>query len=198
MGFVVFLVMGVYLAISVIVVAWAISHAKKNGKSIKKWGWGAALVMYLIPFWDWMPTVAVHQYYCAKDSGFWVYKTLDQWKAENPGAMETLVEDKQSPFTRNGDDENHTDTQIINQRFRWLTVKHRMVLLFPTYEWKREIVDSKNGEVVARHVDFSSGKGRDYLKFWMNIESCPEGIKNRNALYHFVETIVNVNKGETK
>jgi hypothetical protein len=52
--------------------------------------------------------------------------------------------------------------------------------------------------VVARHVDFSSGKGRDYLKFWMNIESCPEGIKNRNALYHFVETIVNVNKGETK
>ncbi len=87
MGFVVLMVMGVYLLISLGVVMWAIRHAKKNGKSAKRWGWGAALVMYLIPFWDWIPTVAVHQYYCAKDSGFWVYKTLDQWKAENPGVM---------------------------------------------------------------------------------------------------------------
>ncbi|MGC2047702.1 MAG: hypothetical protein WA635_03735 [Gallionella sp.] len=78
MGFVVFVAMGLYLLISLGVVAWAASYAKKHGKSVKRWGWGAALVMYLIPFWDWIPTVAVHQYYCAKDSGFWVYKTLDQ------------------------------------------------------------------------------------------------------------------------
>ena len=61
MGFVIMVVMGVYLALSVFAVTWAINHAKKHGKSIKKWGWGAALVMYLIPFWDWLPTVAVHQ-----------------------------------------------------------------------------------------------------------------------------------------
>jgi hypothetical protein len=36
--------------------------------------------MYLIPFWDWLPTVAAHRYYCWKDSGFAVSKTLDQWR----------------------------------------------------------------------------------------------------------------------
>ncbi|TXT27366.1 MAG: hypothetical protein FD134_117 [Gallionellaceae bacterium] len=90
MGFVVFVAMGAYLLISLGVVTWAVGHAKKRGKSVKKWGWGAAFVMYSVVLWDWIPTVAVHQYYCAKDSGFWVYKTLDQWKQENPGVMETL------------------------------------------------------------------------------------------------------------
>ena len=97
MGLAIFAAIGFYLLISIGVVAWAIRHAKKNGKSKKRWGWSAALVMYLIPFWDWLPTVAVHQYYCAKESGFWVYKTMDQWKAENPGVAETLVANKGAP-----------------------------------------------------------------------------------------------------
>ena len=90
MGIIIVPAIALYLLISVGVVVWAIKHAKKNGKSVKRWGSSAALVMYLIPFWDWIPTVAVHQYYCATESGFWVYKTVDQWKAENPGVMEGL------------------------------------------------------------------------------------------------------------
>lgn len=84
------LALGIYLLVSYLVVRWAIRHARKNGKSAKLWGFGAGFVMYNLVFWDWIPTVAVHQYYCAKESGFWVYKTLDQWKAENPGVMEEL------------------------------------------------------------------------------------------------------------
>jgi hypothetical protein len=91
MGLVIFGVIGVYFFTSLVAVAWAVSYAKKNGKSIKKWGWGAALVMYLIPLWDWIPSMAVHQFYCAKDAGFWVYKPLDTWEQENPGVMETLA-----------------------------------------------------------------------------------------------------------
>lgn len=198
MGFVIFVAMGVYLLISLGVVAWAVSYAKKNGKSAKRWGWSAALLMYLIPFWDWIPTVATHQFYCAKDSGFWVYKTLDQWKADNPGVMEGLVEDKVTPMRRVGDDVNHTDTQILNQRFRWVTERYRPISILPVYGRKSEIVDSKNGEVITRHINFSTGEGRDSLKFWMNIQGCPNGTENRDALYDFVETIVNINKGEAK
>jgi len=91
MGFLILGAMGVYLLVSVGVVLAAIGYARKNGRSAKRWGWGAALVMYLIPFWDWLPTVAVHQYYCATESGFWIYKTFDQWKRENPVGMETLA-----------------------------------------------------------------------------------------------------------
>ena len=90
MGLVVFAVMGLYLLISLGVVTWALSHAKKNGKSTKRWGLGAALVMYMIPFWDLLPTIAADQYYCATESGFFVYKTLDQWKEQNSGVIESL------------------------------------------------------------------------------------------------------------
>jgi hypothetical protein len=83
--------MGVYLLISIAIVRCAIRCARNSGGSTKRWGWGAALVMYLIPFWDFLPTLAVHQYYCAVEPGFWVYKTLDQWKQENPGVMEQLL-----------------------------------------------------------------------------------------------------------
>jgi len=106
-GLAVLVVFGIYLLISFLVVRWSIGYARKNGKSVKKWGWGAALVMYLIPFWDWIPTVATHQFYCAKDAGFWVYKTLDQWKAENPGVMEGLVANElRAPSTHEGDEDN--------------------------------------------------------------------------------------------
>ena len=201
MGAVIIPLMWLYLFLLVWATRRGWRWAQDRGWEGRKRWLGAAygfLIVYLPVFWDWIPTVVAHHYYCSTESGFWVYKTPEQWKQENPGVMETLVEDKHSPFMRNGDDENHTDTQIINQRFRWITEKRRMVFLLPAYEWKREILDANNGEVIARHIDFSSGKGRDSLKFWVNTESCSDGIKNRNALYHFVEVIVNANKGGAK
>jgi hypothetical protein len=93
MGILILGIAGIYLLISIIVVSLVVRLARKNGLRVKRWGWGAAFVMWLIPFWDWLPTIAVHQYYCATQSGFWVYKTLDQWKKENPGVFETLAVD---------------------------------------------------------------------------------------------------------
>jgi hypothetical protein len=181
MGFVVFMVMGVYLLISLGVVTWAVSHAKKNGLSVKKWGWGAALVMYLIPFWDWIPTVAVHQYYCAAESGFWVYKTLDQWKAENPGVMETLVTNAGEPSSRQGDMENYVDTYFVNQRIN-LVVKRNGKLFINRWRHEREVVDTKNNTVLARYIDFSTSQVRPQAgwsgwKFWLDSQYCIGGRK---------------------
>lgn len=188
-GLIVLVVIGLYLLISVGVVRWAISYAKKNGKSVKRWGWGAALVMYLLVFWDWIPTVVAHKYYCSTEAGFWVYKTPEQWKKENPGVMETLVANKVSIQTI-GDDENHTDTQVLNQRFHWVTEKQNLLSILPIYRWRSQVIDISNGEAIARWVDFSSGKGRDYLKFWMNAESCPNGTVNRNNLFTFADELI--------
>ncbi|TCV80125.1 hypothetical protein [Sulfurirhabdus autotrophica] len=45
--------------------------------------------------------------------GFWFYKTLNQWKAENPGVMETLTTQRvwQHGYAGGG------DVVHINQRF---------------------------------------------------------------------------------
>jgi hypothetical protein len=90
MGLVVLAVMGFYLLISIGVVNGAIAHARENGKSKARWGWGAALVMYLIPFWDLLPTIIAYQYNCANNAGFFVYVPVDRWKELNPGVFETL------------------------------------------------------------------------------------------------------------
>ncbi|MDD4964461.1 MAG: hypothetical protein PHI11_11150 [Gallionella sp.] len=175
MGFVIFMVIGAYLLISFGVMAWAISYAKKSGKGAIRWGMGAALVMFLIPCWDWIPTVVVHKYYCEKEAGFWVYKTLEQWKVENPGVMETLVENPISiKHVGNGND--FTDTIELNQRFAHV---HRFKgpLKFNLWRIETEIRDIKNGEVIAREIDFSTSQERRRAgwsgwKFWLDSERC--------------------------
>jgi hypothetical protein len=191
--------LAVYLLISVAVVRGAISYARANGKNAKRWGWGAAIVMYSIVFWDWLPTVAVHQYYCAKDSGFWVYKTLEQWKAENPGVMETLAYDKGAHLLRDGDDVNYTDTYSLNQRFNSRTRHIRVFPLVPVSRDESEVFDTKTNDVLVRYINFGSySAGWGGLKFWTSIQSCRDGINNRTALYRFQEAIANINFVDNK
>lgn len=142
--------------------------------------------MYLIPFWDWLPTVATHQYYCATEAGFWVYKTPEQWRKENPGVMEGLVANKGAPSTRQGDMQNYTDTYFVNQRFN-LIVKNNGQFLFNRWRHEREIVDTKTHTVLARYVDFSTSQeqrqaGWSGWKFWLDSRNC---IADRDQLIKF-------------
>jgi hypothetical protein len=180
-----------YLLLSIVVVYLAIRYARKSGRSAKRWGWGAALVMYLIPFWDWLPTVATHQYYCAKDAGFWVYKTVDQWKAENPGVMEILVANKGAPSKTVYSGNNYTTTFFLNPRFNWVVEKTGPFLVY-RHQWKQELVDSKNGEVLARYVDFSTGENEKFpgeppIKFWLQSKHCSSGERHRGLMSQFKE-----------
>lgn len=178
MGLVIILALGLYLGMAIGVVLWAMNYAKKHGKSAKRWGWTAALVMYLIPFWDWLPTVAAHKYYCATQAGFWVYKTPEQWKQENPGVMEGLVANKDAPLTRQGEKGGFTDTYFLNQRINKIVKEYRASSVLPIYRLEREIIDTRTNKVLARYVDFWTGyvDGWEYIKFWMTVNKrCNEG-----------------------
>lgn len=170
MGLVIIGVLALYLLIAIAVVIGAAKFARNNGKSTKLWGWSAALVMYLIPFWDWIPTVAMHQYYCAKDSGFWIYKTLDQWKKENPGVAETLVAQRLLEATPYG------ELQVLDERFSIQTYRNKPIPLITTKITERRLVDRKTGVILAKGVDVSSGVGNiatgGGIKFWLNQKPC--------------------------
>jgi hypothetical protein len=172
MGLVILGALALYLLISILVVNAAIKHATTSGKSAKRWGWGAALVMFLIPCWDWLPTVAVHQYKCATEAGFWVYKSVDQWKVENPGVMETLVYRKDIPRLETP----YGDAIKLNDRFLHI---FKYEGPYPLNRWRIEtqIRDSKNGELIARELDFSTSQERRRAgwsgwKFWLDSERC--------------------------
>ena len=185
-----------FLLVFVVVVS-IVLYATRNKKSGWKWGWGAALLVYLAVFWDHIPTVVAHRYYCEKEAGFWVYKTLDQWKAENPGVLETLVANKGAPSTRKGDAQNFTDTYFLNQRFNWVVKKDGPFLL---NRWRREqrVEDSKTGEVLARYVDFSTGNGNisgePPIKFWLQNGHCIGGDHNQGMMYSFEHNLKGAEK----
>ena len=199
---VVVVLLGIYLLICYAVVAWAVRHAKKKGKTPWHWGAGAALVMYLIPFWDWLPTVAAHKYYCSTEAGFWVYKTVDQWKAENPGVMETLDSYNQNPGGYNVswpsdykiNNDSHTKTLInhINNRFDVLFTQQDISSLVPIVRQEKVLLDSKRNEVVARYITFGSGNSVKNtigppgpLKFWLQNGRCSNGKEQLNAFGQF-------------
>jgi hypothetical protein len=199
-GLVVFGAMAVYLLISAGVVNWAIKHARQRGKSAKRWGWGAALVMYLIPFWDWIPTVAVHQYYCATEAGFWVYKTPEQWMKENPGV--TLTLENEPSTNRQMDSTGLMETHRLDNRFDWVIKLHRQIPFLPFVRREESLIDRRNSDVLARYVDFSSGHRNPMVsstseigdfKFWLSREMCGTGrartdfVQQTNELYAFAK-----------
>lgn len=196
MGLVIFGVMALYLVIAIFVVTGAISHARKNGKSVGRWGWGAALVMYLIPFWDWIPTVAMHQYYCATEAGFWVYKTPEQWKKENPGVMETLVANKGAPNRNERFDDGHgkTDIYLLNDRFNWIVTQQDFSSALPIIHSEQQVKDTKTNEVLARYVNFSTGNSVKNtvgppgpMKFWMHNQFCSDGGRNDSRIWQYAK-----------
>lgn len=83
MGLMVLGALVVYLLISIWVTKTATSWAAANNKKPWLWGGLAAFVMYNLVFWDLIPTLVMHKYYCDTQAGFWVYKTPEQWKAEH-------------------------------------------------------------------------------------------------------------------
>ncbi len=140
MGLAIIFVFVIYLLVSAIVVWVTVIWARRHGRNTRRWGWGAVLAMYLLPFWDLIPTVLLHKYRCATEAGFWVYKTPEQWAKENPGVLETLVVNKGVPDTRVGDMDNYTDTYFLNQRINWV-VKKTGPHLVNLWRHEQEVVD---------------------------------------------------------
>lgn len=171
---------------------WALASQKKA------WLWGlvAGVFMYSLVFWDLIPTVMLHHYYCTAEGGFTQYKTLDQWKQEHPGVVDTLVANKRAKSIREGNRERH----LLNQRFAWDSIR----IDHPLHIRERDerIVDIETGEVLARYVDFDTDVGNPFahesdrirdFKWWMKMNSCeggelPEQIKF-NGYHQSVEIL---------
>jgi len=201
MGLVIIGALAVYLLISIAVVIGAVRFARNNGKSTKRWGWSAALVMYLIPFWDWIPTVVVHQYYCSKEAGFAVYKTLDQWKKENPGVMETLAANAnlRAQSHKSNHEASIRDSYSLNDSFDWVVMQEDVFSFLSIIRIEKKVVDARRNEILARYIDFGSGNSVKKTiappgpwKFWLVNRHCAGGERNQGLMYLFVQAIEGV------
>ena len=176
-GLIVLMAIGIYLLAFYLVVKATLRWARNSGRSTKRWGWIAALAMYLPVFWDHIPTVLLHQYLCATEQGFWVYKTVEEWQQENPGVADTL---RWTNVPNNFEAQGVTRGYRLNQRFAWEIVETQPLPLLPVWITQHSIVDRRNKEVTAKHVGVGSGYGNLALggkgawKFWLNMPPCQD------------------------
>lgn len=204
LGLMLILVYGVFLLVipavlGLFVWRWAIKRGKRRAWS---WGMAAALAIPVWAFWDYYPTKWTHEYYCKKEAGFWIYKTLEQWKVENPGEIEKLTSSRLSPSIHRDEWFDHTTTLFLNQRFNRV-IKKTGSLPLNRWRWEQTVTDSKTNEVLARSVDFSTNYGEFSggnisPKFWLRRDHCVDGAINQSSLSEFAGDAKEINHQREK
>lgn len=177
-GLIMFVAFGVYLVISFGVVWLVVRWARKTGRGVKRWAAAAILVMYLLVFWDHIPTLVLYKYYCNTKAGFWVYKTPEQWKAENPGVVETLMWEENPPHY---EARGVTRGYKLNERFVWLVRVSKSPVL-PVRITHESIVDLKNDETVVERIRVGAGYvgNKEIFRFWTTMEPCIPSLREFN------------------
>lgn len=179
MSLIILFVICLYLAVLIGATILGYRYGNKRAWSRgKRWAGAAVgfLIISLPVFWDWLPTVWLHDYYCDKYGGLVVSKTPEKWGQENPGMFDTSTSQKNSP-------QISTPTGYyydLNQRIRW-EIRHEEIPFWLRRNETR-LTDTKTGEILARYIDFSTGQSGNSInefrdaKIWMKRFSCePEG-----------------------
>jgi len=202
-GLMVLLFFGIYIAITIWITRAAANWAKRNNRSPWRWGGLAVFVMYNLVFWDFIPTLVAHKYYCATEAGFWVYKTPEQWAKENPGVVETLVANKGAPSIRQDTSYGFTDTYFLNQRINKVVKQYRTSSILPINRLEQEIVDVQGNQALARYTNFFSGYGNlgtggdgswRVLKVWLSVKQCGGNADHYEQFLSFKRTFQGVAK----
>ena len=141
----------VYGLVSVVVINKSYVFTKSRYR--KGWigGWLAALVMYNLVFWDWIPVYVMHKYYCSTEAGFWVYKSPEQWINENPDMVgEKWGDDYGWPIESLSSDHWSTwySSRVYAESLRQPNFAHGL------RKYEQSLVDSNTGTPLARVVQF--------------------------------------------
>jgi len=181
-GLILLAIVGIYIFAVVVATKIAMRLARGRGASqkvVRLAGIGGFLLFTLPIFWDWIPTVAAHRYYCAKDSGFFLNKSPEQWMKENPGAAEKLT----SKITEPDQVIERGKKIFINKQFAW--TRKNDTLVWGINQREDAIVDRATGEPLALWRDYSTGVygsmvgggggGLRDRKLWMRYRTCEPG-----------------------
>lgn len=209
LGLIIIFAFVTYLLISIWVTKGTINWAERHARRPWLWGGLAAFVMYNLVFWDWLPTIVMHKYYCDTDAGFWVYKTPEHWREENP---ELTSEDLKTfgekiymgkmawnfpyqPFENNP----KRSAAMVNQRvyldsdFEWNISRVLVIHKITSF-----IADIKNDEKLAQQITFGSGYGNPMVvadwhawKFWLENSTCDDKVGVHTTEYDtFIEKLI--------
>jgi hypothetical protein len=203
LGLMVLLAIGLYFVILMVATYWGYRIFKnRSRKSAIYSGTTVFLAIFLPVFWDWIPTVIAHDYYC-KQAGFTEFKPVEQWKKENPGVWETLKRynsderdtvRKESGYMDYQGDRYRRDP--INPRISFYSLylkQHSPLLIFTSTffvydEEKKEVLAISNSVKTGpgNTLELGSSYGWSGLKVWLNKKSC-----ETSEIFQYLESMSN-------
>lgn len=197
----IFIAVGIaYLAIVIGATYFAYSFAKKRGYGTGKRSFFAVLGFLIITlpiFWDVIPTYIAYNYYCEREAGLTIFKSADQWKAENSDAAKTL-----QPLIKTVPKVNidaNTTRQVVNERF--VVESFYGFVFLAVRKFEKKLIDFKTNEVLVSSRSFHAAylannfspyegvKGLQAIKFWIRKPTCRASSKGFDTIVEQFKSI---------
>jgi hypothetical protein len=186
------------LVLSVWLAMWGAERlalaAGQRPNAARRWKYGVLVAVLLLIFWDWLPTWIAYQYY-SRQAGLQVFKTLDQWKAENPEVAEALEVYGRTHADKRGDMIRLSGNKYrdpLNDRFAhdyWREYPFLSVKI-----WRHQLVDLKANSVIVDLTTVTAGNsggvhagGEGWWKFWLIRDRTSTMKQQQGAFFRFVE-----------
>ncbi|MCD2452586.1 hypothetical protein GO003_019565 [Methylicorpusculum oleiharenae] len=199
----------IYLPISI----WVIRKSYLFAKDKYQRGWlggiVAALIMYNLVFWDWIPVILIHKHLCETEGGFWVYKTPGQWVKEHP---EVLGQD--------WGDSSKVKLEKLNENYQPDKSFHNAINRYWYSQWiymdsvqpvnvsfigtvtkiERRLVEAKTGQILANSINFQRGGSfhAGNYKFWLNIGNASCNKNANKGVQNLLKSLIDIVKGDNK
>lgn len=183
-GLMVLLFFAIYLAVSFWITKLAAAWAKKNGRRSWLWGGLAAFLMYNLVFWDFIPTLVAHNYYCETEAGFRVFKTPEQWRRDNPGIAAEEVKPlgkslHEMPYRPLHAGSTKVVLKINNRIYLDSNYEKNIIAILPVHRLTSFVADARDEQRLAMLVTYQSGYGNPMtggdlrgLKRWLSRNNC--------------------------
>jgi hypothetical protein len=178
-----------YLAVMFVVMRWAWRAGRAGGGSrLRASGYALVgfLVVYLPVFWNHIPVLLIQQARCAKDAGFTVFVTAEQWVSMNKEFIHSA---------RGLDLDRTTPSREVSSgfsRYEFLggalaremktDVDRKLGVEFGRSESR--LIDVRTGQLLTLDISYGIGP-RDDARFWLVGHGCPR--RQSGAMYPFIQ-----------
>jgi len=168
--------LGLYLVLVATLTTLAWRAAKRRGVAGWKWGLPTLIVLYLLVFWDHVPTLLLHEYECRTRGGIEIFMSPED--LANKSASFTTpgwrISSKEASELRDGPAVDQREARIASVKHVW-TVSN----LVPVIGISVSLLDRSDEAMLARFTYFLAGHRitQDQLtqatwKLWLHRGSC--------------------------
>jgi hypothetical protein len=167
-----------YIGLMVVAVrfGWRMGGAKNGSrKRAAAYAFIGFLIVYLPLFWDHIPTLLLHRYYCAKDAGLTVYVSPEQWMKEHFDELDQARISSVQERVKTIQLPNGWRRSMANQKVAFETKNDSVgPSLIKINRSQVRLIDISTQHALATYVGYSAGQPFESggLRLWMNMGSC--------------------------